>query len=141
MDFVLAPGELDSLDDFVERARAFNPRRDERLLRSSPMHNLRRLPNGKLTLKYDRRPLRQRLSELPATLEELQHVVPLIRCPTLLVRAALSDLFLDADAERFAARLQDGRWVRIEEAGHNVQNDKPRALVEALRRFFLDAGV
>jgi hypothetical protein len=44
-DFVLAPAELDSLE-FVERAKTFNPARDERLLRRSLLHNLRQLPKG-----------------------------------------------------------------------------------------------
>jgi esterase len=140
-EFLLAPAELDSVDEFVERARSFNPRRDERLLRTSLLHNLRPLPNGKWTWKYDRRPVRERLDDVPSLLEELQSSVPLIRCPTLLVRGALSDLFSDADAERFVEPLVDGRWARVEGAGHTVQGDNPRGLVEALRRFFTEADV
>ena len=56
-DFVMAPAELDSVDAFVEKARSFNSRRDPRLLRISLLHNLRQLPNGKWTWKYDRRHL------------------------------------------------------------------------------------
>src|SRR5439155_7594654 len=54
VDFVRAPAELDSVEEFVERAREFNPARDPELLRRSLLYNLRRLPNGKLTWKYDR---------------------------------------------------------------------------------------
>src|SRR5207248_1911376 len=56
-DFVQGPAELDSVEAFVVRARAFNPSRDPRLLRRSLLHNLRRLPDGRLTWKYDRRAL------------------------------------------------------------------------------------
>jgi pimeloyl-ACP methyl ester carboxylesterase len=54
-DFISATSELQSLEEFVERARAFNPRRDPRLLRRSLLRNLRRLPDGRLTRKSDPR--------------------------------------------------------------------------------------
>ena len=56
-DFVMGDPGDGSLEDFVERARAFNPRRDPRLLRYSLRHNLRQMPDGTLTWKYDRRRL------------------------------------------------------------------------------------
>src|SRR3989441_11619155 len=46
---------LDSVEDFVTRALAFNPRRDAVLLRRSLLHNLRRMPDGKWMWKYDQR--------------------------------------------------------------------------------------
>ena len=58
-----------------------------------------------------------------------------VGCPTLVVRGGESDVFLDEDAERLAAGLRDGRWVKIPEAGHTVQGDNPRDLVAALRAF------
>ena len=54
-DFVERCGELDSLEDYVREALRFNPRRNARLLRTSLLHNLRRLPNGRLTWKTDSR--------------------------------------------------------------------------------------
>ena len=41
----------------------------------------------------------------------------------------------DEDAERLVQRLQKGRWVRIEGAGHTVQGDNPADLLIALRGF------
>ncbi|MFI5268663.1 MAG: alpha/beta fold hydrolase, partial [Chloroflexota bacterium] len=40
-DFIAGPAELDSVEDFVERAVRFNPLRDRQLLRRSLLHNLR----------------------------------------------------------------------------------------------------
>src|SRR5262245_7251022 len=37
---------LASVDEFVERAMSFNPRRNRELLRRSLLHNLRRMPDG-----------------------------------------------------------------------------------------------
>lgn len=140
-DFVLASAELDSVDEFVQRAQSFNKLRDPRLLRTSLLHNLRRLPSGKWTWKYDRRPMRERLRALPSVLDALREKVPSIQCPTLVVRGASSDVFSDADAERFVALLPDGRWTRVEGAGHTVQGDEPRALAEALQEFFSQIGL
>jgi esterase len=140
-EFVLAPAELDSVEEFAERAQAFNPLRDNRLLRTSLLYNLRRLPSGKWTWKYDRRRLRERLLELPSILDELRGRVSSIETPTLLVRGALSEMFSDLEAERFVELLPDGRWTRVERAGHTVQGDNPRGLVEALLRFFREIEV
>ena len=64
-----------------------------------------------------------------------------IKCPTLVVRGALSDVLTDDAAEKFAHSLPDGRWVRVEKSGHNVQGDNPRALLDAMLTFFREAGI
>jgi pimeloyl-ACP methyl ester carboxylesterase len=140
-DFTMAPADLDSVDAFVERARAFNPRRDPRLLRISLLYNLRRLENGKWTWKYDRRHLSPAMfSELTSRLADLREELHRITCPALVVRGATSDVFSDEDAEYAAGLLPQGRWVRIEDAGHTVQGDNPRALADQLRKFLQGAG-
>ena len=135
-DFVMAPAELDSVDAFVEKARSFNTRRDPRLLRISLLHNLRQLPNGKWTWKYDRRHLsREGFEELTRELGQLRTELPRITCPALVVRGGSSDVFSDADAEHAADLLPNGSWVRIDGAGHTVQGDNPKALADELRAF------
>lgn len=135
-EFIAAPAEFESVDAAVERALAFNPRRDPRLLKRSLLHNLRRLPNGTFTWKHDRRHrgkidfeewARRRLA--------LWDEIPKITCPTLVVRGARCDVFHDEDAAKLAAALPRGEWVKIEHAGHTVQGDNPRALVAELERF------
>jgi len=64
-----------------------------------------------------------------------------IRCPTLILRGAESDVFLDADAERFAAALPDARWARIEGAGHAIQGDRPAELVREVAAFLTERGI
>ena len=142
LDFVLGPGELDSVDDFVQRALAFNPSRDERLLRRSLLHNLRRLPDGRWTWKYDRRWMSpEGFQRLKSTLTSLREELPSIGCPVLVVRGARSDVFLDEDAAELAAALPNAEWIRIENAGHTVQGDNPGGLVDALRAWLSAGGV
>jgi pimeloyl-ACP methyl ester carboxylesterase len=64
-----------------------------------------------------------------------------ITCPTLVVRGAESDVFHDEDAAKLAQSLPNGRWVKVDKAGHSVQGDNPAGLVAALREFFADTGI
>jgi esterase len=127
---------LASVEEFVERALQFNPRRNRDLLRRSLLHNLRRMPDGRWMWKYDQR---HRGKVDPGAYarrrELLWSAVERVECPTLIVRGAESDVFHDEDAERLASRLPRGRWVRIEGAGHTVQGDNPADLLVALRAF------
>jgi esterase len=135
-DFVLAPAELPSVDDYVERAISFNPRRDPELLRRSLLHNLRPLPQGGWTWKYDRRHLAEGSFERMRTrLAELERMLDHVVCPVLVVRGAESDVLSRADAERLASRLPDARLVEVPDAGHTVQGDNPVDLARAVDEF------
>ena len=128
---------LGSVEEFVSRALAFNPRRDATLLRRSLLHNLRRMPDGKWMWAYDQRHRGRALDQAAADRrrELLWSAVAKVSCPTLVVRGAESDVFHDEDAERLSAALPHGRWVKIANAGHTVQGDNPAGLLVALRAF------
>jgi pimeloyl-ACP methyl ester carboxylesterase len=140
-EFASTP-ELDSPDAFLDRAVQFNPLRDPTVLRRSLFYNLRQLPSGKWALKHDQRRSSEEASRIStAQRERLAGEVVKIACPTLIVRGALSEVLTDAAAERFAKSLKKARWVRIEKAGHNVQGDNPRDLLDAMRPFLLEIGI
>lgn len=140
-EFAASSEELDSVDDFVERALAFNPARNPALLRRSLLHNLHQLPNGKWTWRYDkRRWIPEDFAAAGQRRRLLWKDVESIHCPTLVVRGARSDVFADADAERLAATLPHGRWVRVEGSGHTIQGDNPKGLLEALEPFLGELG-
>src|SRR5215813_6317910 len=127
---------LDSVEQYVDRALAFNPRRNRELLRRSLLHNLRRMPDGRFMWKYDQRHRGKLDPAAQARRRELLwSAVETVECPTLVVRGAQSDVFHDEDAEQLAGRLAKGRWVKIEGAGHTVQGDNPAGLLVALRGF------
>jgi pimeloyl-ACP methyl ester carboxylesterase len=140
-DFSSTP-ELDSPDAFLQRAVKFNPIRDPAVLRRSLHYNLRETPAGKWTFKHDQR--RRTDDAMKSFTEDRMRIaseVSKIKCPTLVVRGALSDVLTDASAEKFARSLPNGRWVRVEKSGHNVQGDNPRALLDAMSAFFRDVGI
>jgi pimeloyl-ACP methyl ester carboxylesterase len=140
-DFSSTP-ELDSLEAFLERAVKFNPIRNPAVLRRSLYYNLRQTPAGKWAFKHDQR---RRTDDSMKSFQEdrvrLAAEVSKIKCPTLIVRGALSEVLSDVSAEKFARSLPNGRWVRVEKSGHNVQGDNPRALLDAMQTFFGEIGV
>ncbi len=140
-DFVNGPAEFDSLEEVVERAVAFNPARDRRLLRRSLLNNMRQLPNGRWAWKYHREGLGRRGPEhQEARRQLLLAAIPRISCPTLVLRGGISDMFTAEDAERVATSLPDGRWHEVPNAGHTIQGDNPKGLLEALEPFLDEVG-
>jgi len=139
-DFSSTP-QLDSREEFLERAVKFNPLRDPEVLRRSLFYNLRQLPNGKWTLKHDQRRNPESDSQGSAQRARLADTIGKISCPVLIVRGARSDILSDEAAEKFARSLPHARWVRVENAGHNVQGDNPRGLLDAMKSFFSEIGL
>lgn len=138
-DLMAAPAELESVEAFVQQSLAFNPKRNPETLRSSITHNLRQLPNGKWSWKYDRRHYGKRPDDA-ATLNpwtELDQV----KCRTLVVRGGRSDILTAAGAQEFVDLLPNAGWVVVPNAGHSVQGDNPAGLVDVLKPYFADLGV
>jgi esterase len=135
-DFVNGGANPETLDAIIERALAFNPRRDPKILRRSLMHNLRQQADGNWVWKYDRKRFQQMDRDVhTAERRALAEGLAKVTVPTLVVRGAESDVFHEEDAERLVQRLPDGRYVTIPRAGHTVQGDNPKDLAEALREF------
>ena len=135
-EFVNGGAKPETLEEIIERALAFNPRRDPQILRRSLMHNLRRQPDGSWSWKYDRSRF-QRLDHDTHLAERrrLADNLAKVTCPALVIRGAESDVFHQDDAERLAKNFPDGRHITIAQAGHTVQGDNPRDLVAALSEF------
>lgn len=137
-NFMLGASDFDSLEAAVDYAVAFNQKRDRRLLRHSLEHNLRRLPDGRWTWKRDQRHLGETyFADCIAEFGTLAQAARFIRCPTLLVRGGNSAFTREA-AAKFAALLEQGRTVTVEDAGHNVQGDNPAGFLDALRPFLTE---
>jgi esterase len=139
--FLAGPGQFDSIDEYIQIAKAFNPRRDEKLLRRSLRNNLRQTPKGKWVWKWDPRPRAHvDLEARKRRYELLWPQIERIECPALVLRGARSDMFLDSDAEKLVSHLRHGRWTTVENAGHTIQGDNPSGLVTALRPFLREIG-
>ena len=112
------------------------------MLRRSLFYNLRQLPTGKWSLKHDQRRASDDSWRIAAEQRErILREVSKISCPTLIVRGGKSDVLSDDAAERFAHMLPHARWVRVENAGHNVQGDNPSGLLDAMNPFLREVGL
>lgn len=128
--------ELPTVDDFVERARAFNSRRPVELLRHSLRHNLHRTSGGGWTWKYD--PARMAHADFDVMEGEhgaLWQVLDRVVCPVLVVHGERSRIVGRDEAERFAVAFPNSRIIHVKDAGHTVHSDNPAAFVAALREF------
>ena len=136
--FVEQDDELDSIDAFVDRVVSYNPRRDPIQIRGSIVNNLRELPNGKWTWKYDkilRSPGRMGRAQDPDMTKRLWGYVESLNCPTLVVRGDRSDIIATDTADEMQKRIPNGKLAIIENAGHLVMGDNPSGFEKAVTKF------
>jgi pimeloyl-ACP methyl ester carboxylesterase len=140
--FVQQEDELDSVEEFVRRVLVYNPRRSPEQVRGSIMHNLKQLPNGKWTWKYDKllRSSDQRWRSDPALTDRLWGYVESLQPPTLVVRGAKSDLIASQTAEEMHRRIPNGTLATVEGAGHLVPGDNPAGFERAVAEFLGSVG-
>ena len=116
-----------SFEAMVDAAVAASPHRSRESLRRGVFHNSKQLDDGTWTWRYDT----FRKGEGFAGLWE---DVPSLQTPTTLVRGANSFFVNDDDAAEFARQAPGfQRVIVVPDAGHSVQGDQPRVLVEILR--------
>jgi pimeloyl-ACP methyl ester carboxylesterase len=121
--------------EVVEMALAVSPKSDRERLHYRMRTLLKRGEDGRLVWKSDRR----RPWDYDMILKHLADFearVPDMTAPFLLARGGESPIVTEDAARDFTARFPDGRWVGIPGARHNVQEDNPRDLADALRAFW-----
>jgi len=124
-----------TLDEVVDMALAVSPKSDPERVHYRMRTLLRRADDGRLVWKSDRR----RPPDYAMILKHLagfEARVPNMTAPFLLARGGESQIVSEDAAHDFTARFPDGRWINIKGAGHNVQEDNPRDLADALRAFW-----
>ena len=137
-NFVEQDDELDSIDAFVDRVIKYNPRRDPVQIRGSIVNNLRELPNGKWTWKYDkilRSPGRMGRPQDPEMTNRLWGYLENLQCPTLVVRGDKSDIIATETADNMIGRIPGGTLAIVENAGHLVMGDNPSGFEKAVTAF------
>jgi pimeloyl-ACP methyl ester carboxylesterase len=116
-----------SFEAMLDVTVAAAPHRDRKSLRRGVFHNSKQLDDGTWTWRYDS-------FRKGDGFEGLWDGVPSITMPTTLVRGADSYFVNDKDAAEFAAKAPGfQRTIVVPDAGHSVQGDQPRELVDILR--------
>jgi pimeloyl-ACP methyl ester carboxylesterase len=113
-----------TFEDAVDAARAGTPTAPQAHLEYRTWWNLRQLPDGGMTFKYD--PLVP-MRWAPA---DLWDELPRIAAPTLLVRGELTQVLPLAVAERMVAAIPDADLAQVPGSGHSVPTDKPTELAD-----------
>ena len=116
-----------SFEEMVDVTVAASPHRSRESLRRGVFHNSKQLDDGTWTWRYD-------TFRTGGGFDGLWDDARALRTPTTLVRGAKSFFVNDDDAAEFA-RVAPGfqQVIVVPDAGHSVQGDQPRALVEILR--------
>jgi len=135
--FVETVDNLDSPDDFVTHLLELYPMRTRQQLRGSVVRNLKHLPNGKWTWKYDRvlRTPGRNAKPSPKEVAQLWGYLESLACPTLVVRGARSDTISEATAVEMTRRIPNARLAIVPNAGHLVPGDNPTGFLTVLNDF------
>ena len=134
--FVQGPESFASFDELLARTVEHNPTRSVSSLRRGILHNAEQRPDGTWVWRY-----RRHASPLgaPAGTPDygrLWEDLAAIAVPLLLVRGMRPQSVVDdADEEEFLRRAQQPSVVRVAEAGHSVQGDRPVELAGILAGF------
>jgi len=116
-----------SFDAILEVTTAAAPHRDRKSLRRGVFHNSLRLDDGTWTWRYDS------IRKIP-DFDGLWDDFAGLSVPVRLVRGGNSPFVTDEDADELARRAQQFQGLQIvENSGHSVQSDQPRALIDILR--------
>jgi esterase len=119
--------EFPSFQAMLDLTVAAAPHREVKALRRGVFHNSRRLDNGKWTWRYDT------IRKVP-DFDGLWDDVDALSAPITLVRGGSSGFVTDEDAAELSRRATHFRGARVvENSGHSVQSDQPRALIEIIR--------
>ncbi|OGA26807.1 MAG: hypothetical protein A3I01_04255 [Betaproteobacteria bacterium RIFCSPLOWO2_02_FULL_65_24] len=141
-DFMFNNREFNDLDEAAAVIHRFNPRRPlEAIRKFTCVYNLKQLPSGKWTWKYDtyfsdgHRP-----GDVQAMHDQLAAAARRIRCPTLLVKGAESDVFSLDGARELQQLIPDSEFSLVAKAGHSVMGDNPAGFEAAVRGFYGKKG-
>ena len=121
-----------SEDEAFAQARAANPRPADATLRHRLRHNLRPLPDGTLTFKYDSALRRNPRALFDLTPDQLWAAWRAMACPVLLVRGDDSDVLGADTAQRMLAENANVSFASVPDCGHSITLDRPEGLLEAV---------
>jgi pimeloyl-ACP methyl ester carboxylesterase len=119
--------EFPSFQAILDQTVAAAPHREVKALRRGVFHNSRRLDNGNWAWRYDA------IRAVP-DFGDLWNDVDALTAPVTLIRGGTSPFVSDDDAAELAQRTTHFRETHVvENSGHSVQSDQPRALIALLR--------
>ena len=133
-DYIERTDGLDNFAAAIAAGMAVNPRIDRDALEYRLLHSMRQDADQRVYWKQDRRRMHD-YDYFLGKIAEIERLAPTVGCDVLVARGARSRVFSDAAARACADLFARGRWVRIEDSGHNIQESNPAGLIASLREF------
>jgi pimeloyl-ACP methyl ester carboxylesterase len=134
-DMITAP----SVEGVIDAAMQASPKSDKERVSYRMRALLRERDDG--TWEWKRDPTRiTYLTHILERIEGLRGRVGTFDAPFMIVRGSRSKTLPSEAAAAFAASFSDGRCVEVANAGHNVPEDNPAALIRVLRTFWTSAS-
>lgn len=133
-NFVNGPESFEDFDAILARTIEHNPTRGVPSLRRGILHNAVQRDDGSWVWRYAR--LRAAETGGVPTFAFLWDTVSSLSVPLLLVRGMLPQSVVDdADEAELVRRAPHAQVVRVPNAGHSVQGDRPIELARMIARF------
>jgi pimeloyl-ACP methyl ester carboxylesterase len=135
-----------SVEEYARALSLAYPAAQAHALERMARHGLRQRPDGLYELKMDPalRGAARRGEEdanLSLSPESQWAALARVKCPTLVVRGAASDILAPDTADKMVDEvLADGRLAVVPRAGHSVMTDNPEGFRDAVTAFVLADG-
>ncbi len=133
--------ELDSQEGFLERGKRAFPERPVEQLKKGVASNIKQLPNGKWSWKYDVRAMMELRQFERKYHDEYHHVIRSITAPMLIVRGAESKVMLRGDAEQLQSMIEGSKLVEVPGAKHSVMRENPVGYAVLVREYLKARGI
>jgi pimeloyl-ACP methyl ester carboxylesterase len=136
VDFITGPASFESFDEMLQRTVVFHPERSRSSLRRGLLHNAVQGEDGRWTWRYRREGDESLLGKGEVDFTPLWEILGSLRIPVLFVRGMLpGSAVRDEDEIELCRRVPHASVLRVLDAGHSVQGDRPVVLAQAIRSF------
>jgi pimeloyl-ACP methyl ester carboxylesterase len=135
-DYIEQTDGAESFGAAIAAGMRVNPRIDREALEYRLLHSMREGTDRRVYWKQDRRGMHD-YDYFLHKIAQIEQLAPSIHADVLVARGARSRVFSDTSARACAESFAHGRWVRIEDSGHNIHEANPRAFLLALRDFLM----
>lgn len=129
--------EFSSLAEFVDSLRQREPLAQEEVLYHYATFVTKKLPDGRLTWKHDPQMNEAvtKVLESGVEVDVMWQLLAQIKCSTLIVRGAESNILSHEVAQRMVAVMPQAKLVEIQGAGHAIIWSKPDQFYRVVERF------
>ena len=132
------PQDFASHEEAIEYLGGILRRAPRQHIVDSVTHGMRRLPSGRFTWKYDPRLGNRPLPRPGQPQWDLWGAMKSVRCPALMLHGEHSRVSSEQVLKELAANMPRARVERIDDAGHALFTDQPRAFSASVARFLAE---